>query len=69
VVHRRSADEYDLRLEFLQSFGIVGERLSAQFFAALLQRFGTGIAKPEPPYAQRLQISRVAAANRSATDH
>src|SRR6266481_2476331 len=69
VVHRRGADHYDIRPEFLQRRAIVAEHFPVQFLTGLLQRFGAGIAKGKPLHPKRLQIPCVPAANRTATDY
>src|SRR5271167_1813715 len=69
VVHRRSADQYDLRPEFLQRLAIIGENFPAHFLTALLQRFEAGVAKAQLPHSQRLEIPCVPASNRTATDN
>src|SRR5208337_4477649 len=69
VVHRRSANQHDIRFEFPQCLAIVVEYFSAQFLTALLQRLGTGIAEPKIPHPKRLEVSCMPAANGTATDY
>src|SRR6266849_4173926 len=69
VVHRRSADQYDIRLEFPERLAVISEGFPLQFLTASLPSFGAGVAKAELPHPQRLEISCVPPANRTATDY
>src|SRR5208282_2142290 len=69
VVHRRSADQYHIRPEFLQRLAIVVEDFPVQFLTAVLQRFGAGVAKAKLPHPKRLEIPCVPPPNRAAADH
>src|SRR5271169_1726330 len=68
VADGRSADEDDIRLEFFERLAIAAEDFAWQFLTALLQRCGAGVAKAKLPHFERLEISCVPAANRTATD-
>src|SRR5260370_33966551 len=69
VVHRRSADQHDIRPEFPERFAIVAEGFPLQFLTASGQRFGAGVAKAELLDAKGLEILCMSPANGTATDY